>query len=63
MGVDPLAGIDLTPRAIAEYLLITGDFGGFEQAMGDLLNADVVSKGRGWIIHLIHRFQRVIKLS
>ena len=35
--------LDLTPRAVAEYLLLTGDFRGFDEALTDLLNAGLVS--------------------
>ena len=36
------ANLDLTPKAVAEYLLITGDFQGFDSAIADLLNANIV---------------------
>lgn len=35
--------LDMTPKAVAEYLLITGDFEGFNSAVNDLLVASVVS--------------------
>lgn len=35
---------DLTPQAVAEYLLITGDFEGFELAIQDLLGANILSE-------------------
>ena len=41
--MDPMASLDLSPLAVAEYLFITGDFGGFEQAIRDLLMANIVS--------------------
>ncbi len=40
---DGAAKLDVTPRAVAEYLLITGDFAGFDSSMKDLLTAGVVS--------------------
>ena len=35
--------IDLSPRAVAEYLILTGDFTGFDLALFDLIRAKVVS--------------------
>ena len=35
-------GLDLTPRMVSQYLLITGDFAGFTAAMKDLLEAKLV---------------------
>ena len=34
--------IDLSPRAVAEYLILTGDFTGFDLALFDLIRARVV---------------------
>jgi hypothetical protein len=34
--------LDLTPKAVAEYLLITGDFEGFDKAVEDLLKSNIV---------------------
>ena len=35
--------MDLSPSAVAEYLIITGDFKGFEKAVADLVISGVVS--------------------
>ena len=38
-----MTDVDLTPEAVAEYLLLSGDFAGFDDALMDLVNARIVS--------------------
>jgi len=35
--------VDISPRAAAAYLMVTGDFDSFDQAIADLVASDLVS--------------------
>ncbi len=38
------AALDLTPRAVAQYLVMTGDFSGFSDAIEELISTSIVSQ-------------------
>ncbi|KAK2187066.1 hypothetical protein NP493_178g02008 [Ridgeia piscesae] len=37
--------VDISPRAAAEYLMVTGDFDSFDQAIADLVASDLLTMG------------------